>query len=378
MAKKASSSSKNAPKPPRHGMGASARARGGILPPQSVQGAGETPAGRAARMATPQPEHAAKMAVPREDSRPAPAWTRKDLLGLDELSAAEIVYLLDTAETFKEVSTRSIKKVPALRGKVVALMFFEDSTRTRMSFELAASRLSADTLLFTSKGSSVTKGETTLDTIRNIEAMGVDIFVVRHSQSGAPHMLARNVESSIVNGGDGSHEHPTQALLDIFTIRQKLGTLAGVRVAIVGDVAHSHVARSNILGLRKLGAEVVVVGPPTLVPSAIKAMDCEVSHSLDDVLGEVDVINMLRIQFERFSSNLFPSVREYSALYGMNAERLRSCRKDVLIMHPGPINRGVELTSDVADGPNSCILQQVTNGLAVRMAVLYLVSQGRE
>ncbi len=302
-------------------------------------------------------------------------WTRKDLLGLDELSAREITHILDTAEGFKEVSTRSIKKVPALRGKVVALLFFEDSTRTRMSFELAASRLSADTLLFSSKGSSVTKGETTLDTVRNVEAMGVDIFVIRHGEPGAPHMLARKVGGSIVNAGDGSHEHPTQALLDIFTMRQRLGRVAGLKVAIVGDIAHSRVARSNILGLRKLGAEVVVVGPPTLVPGAITAMGCTISHSLDDVLAEVDVINMLRIQFERFSSQLFPSVREYSRLYGLNAERLARCRKDVLVMHPGPINRGVELTSGVADGANSCILQQVTNGLAVRMAVLYLVSR---
>ena len=302
-------------------------------------------------------------------------WTRKDLLGLDELSAREIVHILDTAESFKEVSTRSIKKVPALRGKVVALLFFEDSTRTRMSFELAASRMSADTLLLSAKGSSVAKGETTLDTVRNIEAMGVDIFVVRHGQSGAPHILARSVESSIINAGDGQHEHPTQALLDIFTMRQRLGRVEGLKVAIVGDIAHSRVARSNILGLRKLGAEVIVVGPPTLVPAAITTMGCRISHSLDDVLGEVDVINMLRIQFERFSSNLFPSVREYSALYGLNSERLSRCRKDVLVMHPGPINRGVEITTSVADGPNSCILQQVTNGLAVRMAVLYLVSR---
>ena len=302
-------------------------------------------------------------------------WTRKDLLGLDELSAEEIVHILDTAESFREVSTRSIKKVPALRGKVVALMFFEDSTRTRMSFELAASRLSADTMIFTSKGSSVAKGETTLDTVRNVEAMGVDVFVIRHSQPGAPHMVSRQVEASIVNAGDGAHEHPTQALLDIFTMRQRLGGVAGKRVAIVGDIAHSRVARSNILGLRKLGAEVVVVGPPTMVPSAITAMGCEISHSLDDVLGEVDAINMLRIQFERFGGNLFPSLREYSKVYGLNTERLALCQKDVLVMHPGPINRGVEITSDVADGPNSCILQQVTNGLAIRMAVLYLVTQ---
>ena len=303
-------------------------------------------------------------------------WTRKDLLGLDELSAEEIVHILDTAESFKEVSTRSIKKVPALRGKVIALMFFEDSTRTRMSFELAASRLSADTILFTAKGSSVAKGETTLDTVRNIEAMGVDAYVIRHNQPGAPHMLARsNIAGSIINAGDGPHEHPTQALLDIFTIRQRLGRIEGLKVAIVGDIAHSRVARSNILGLRKLGAEVVVVGPPTLVPDAIEAMGCQVSHSLDDVLAEVDVINMLRIQFERFSANQFPSAREYSRMYGMNVKRLKRCKPNVLIMHPGPINRGMEITSEVADGPNSCILQQVTNGLAIRMAVLYLVTQ---
>lgn len=311
-----------------------------------------------------------------EPAQPPFVWSRKDLLGLDELSGREITHILDTAESFAEVSTRSIKKVPALRGKVVGLMFFEASTRTRMSFELAASRLSADTLGFTSRGSSVSKGETTLDTIRNVEAMGVDIFVVRHAQSGAPHMLASRVDASIINAGDGSHEHPTQALLDIYTIRRRMGRLDGVRVAIVGDIAHSRVARSNIIGLRKLGAEVVVVGPPTLVPSAISAMGCEISHSLDDVLGYIDVINMLRIQFERFQSNLFPSVREYSRLYGLTADRLKRAGKGLLVMHPGPINRGVEMTSEVADGPNSCILQQVTNGLAIRMAVLYLVSQG--
>ena len=309
---------------------------------------------------------------------PQRVWTRKDLLGLDDLSTEELLHILDTAESFKEVSTRSIKKVPALRGKVVALLFFEDSTRTRMSFELAASRLSADTILFTSSGSSVAKGETTLDTVKNIEAMGVDIFVIRHGQSGAPHLVARQVKASIVNAGDGQHEHPTQALLDIFTIRQRLGRVEGLKVALVGDIAHSRVARSNILGLRKLGAEVTVVGPPTLVPSAIRSMGCQISHDLDDVLDQVDVINMLRIQFERFGGNLFPSVREYSRLYGLNAERLKRCRPGVLVMHPGPINRGLEITSEVADGPNSCILQQVTNGLAIRMAVLYLVSQGNQ
>ena len=306
-------------------------------------------------------------------------WHRKDLVGLDELSAEEIIHILDTAESFREVSTRSIKKVPALRGKVVALMFFEDSTRTRMSFELAASRLSADTVLFTAKGSSVAKGETTLDTALNIAAMGVDAMVVRHSQSGAPHMLARKLPNvSIINAGDGSHEHPTQALLDIFTMRQRLGRVAGRKVAIVGDIAHSRVARSNILGLKKLGAEVVVVGPPTLVPNAIQAMGCQISHNLDEVLSDIDVVNMLRIQFERFDTNQFPSLREYHSIFGLTADRLKRCKPNVLVMHPGPINRGVEITSEVADGPNSCILQQVTNGLAVRMAILYLVSQGNQ
>ncbi|MBI5723015.1 MAG: aspartate carbamoyltransferase catalytic subunit [Planctomycetes bacterium] len=307
-------------------------------------------------------------------------WTRKDLLGLDELSERQIVHILDTAESFKEVSTRSIKKVPALRGKVVGLLFFEDSTRTRMSFELAASRMSADTILFTSKGSSVAKGETTLDTVRNIEAMGVDIFVIRHGQSGAPHVIARKVKSSIVNAGDGSHEHPTQGLLDIFTIRQRLGRVKGLKAAIVGDIAHSRVARSNIIGLQKLGAEVVVVGPPTLVPPAIKEMGCSISHDLDEILPQVDVVNMLRIQFERFTGAgaAFPSMREYANMYGLNAARLKRCKKNILVMHPGPINRGLEITTEVADGPNSCILQQVTNGLAVRMAVLYLVSQAAE
>ncbi|MBT3278298.1 MAG: aspartate carbamoyltransferase catalytic subunit [Phycisphaerales bacterium] len=304
-------------------------------------------------------------------------WTKKDLLGLDELSAEEITYLLDTAESFSEVSTRSIKKVPALRGQVVGLLFFENSTRTRMSFELAAARLSADPIIFTSSGSSVSKGETTLDTVKNIEAMGVDIFVMRHGQSGAPHMVARKTSASIINAGDGPHEHPTQALLDIYTIREKLGSIAGKKVAIVGDIAHSRVARSNIIGLQKLGAEVVVVGPPTLIPNAIAQMGCSISHSLDEVLPELDAINMLRIQFERFGGGLFPSIREYHKLYGMNNARLAQCKDDVLIMHPGPMNRGVEITSAVADGPNSTILRQVTNGLAIRMAVLYSVFQAQ-
>ena len=316
----------------------------------------------------------------RAADRPADpfVWTKRHLLGLDELSAEEITHILDTAESFREVSTRSIKKVPALRGKVVVNLFFEDSTRTRTSFSLAASRLSADVLEFTAKGSSVAKGETLRDTARNIEAMGVDTVVVRHNQSGAPHLLAKCLQASVVNAGDGQHEHPTQALLDMFTIRQRLGTLAGKKVAIVGDIAHSRVARSNIVGLGKCGAEVVVVGPPTLVPTAIQAMGCQISHSLDEILPSVDVVNMLRIQFERFSSNLFPSVREYAQLYGLTAERLRRARPDVLVMHPGPINRGLEMTGDVADGPNSAVLQQVANGLAVRMAVLFLVNQATQ
>ncbi len=358
MAKKASSSSRGTERAGRKS--ASSRSKG----KKSIAARK-----RGRRSSAPEPQ-----ATPTGNATDEFVWSRKDLLGLDELSAEEINYLLDTAESFREVSTRSIKKVPALRGKVVALLFFENSTRTRMSFELAASRLSADTLVFTSSASSVAKGETTLDTVRNIQAMGVDIFVIRHGQAGSPQMLSKLVDASIINAGDGSHEHPTQALLDIFTIRQRLGSLEGCKVAVVGDIAHSRVARSNILGLQKLGAEVTVVGPPTLVPSAITAMGCEISHSLDEVLPKMDVINMLRIQFERFGSNLFPSVREYSHIYGMNAERLRRCKDDVLIMHPGPINRGVEITSEVADGSNNCILQQVTNGLAIRMAVLYLVS----
>ena len=302
-------------------------------------------------------------------------WTKKHLLGLDELTAAEIAHILDTAESFREVSTRSIKKVPALRGKVVVNLFFEDSTRTRMSFTLAAQRLSADVLEFSAAGSSVTKGETLRDTARNIEAKGVDTVVIRHSQSGAPHMLARHLNASIINAGDGQHEHPTQGLLDVYTIRRRLGAVAGKKVGIVGDIAHSRVARSDILALRKLGAEVVVVGPPTLVPKAIETMGCTISHSLDEVLGELDVVNMLRIQFERISSDLFPSVREYSQRYGLNSQRLARARPDILVMHPGPINRGVEMTSHVADGPNSAILNQVANGLAIRMAVLFLVNQ---
>lgn len=313
-------------------------------------------------------------------ARPAAApstvlWRRRHLLGLEDLTAEELLHIFQTAETFKEVSTRSIKKVPALRGKVVVNLFFEDSTRTRNSFTLAAQRLSADVLEFSAAGSSVNKGETLLDTVRNIEAMGVDLLVVRHSAAGAPHQLARHARGCVINAGDGQHEHPTQGLIDIFTIRELKGRIEGLHVAIVGDIAHSRVVRSNIWGLTKLGARVTVVGPTTLVPGKIAAMGCAVSHSLDDVLPQVDVINMLRIQKERITSQVFPSTEEYIRLFGLTRERMKRAKKDVLVMHPGPVNRGIELAADVADGPNSSILRQVTNGLAIRMAVLFLVNQ---
>lgn len=301
-------------------------------------------------------------------------WNRKDLLGLEELSVEEINTILDTAQSLKEVSTRSIKKVPALRGKVVVNLFMEPSTRTRTSFGLAAQRLSADRIDITAAGSSTEKGETLKDTARNIEAMGVDIVVIRHSAAGAPHMLARILKASVINAGDGSHEHPTQGLLDIFTIRERKKRIKGLKVAIVGDIAHSRVARSNIWGLTKLGAEVIVVGPPTLIPMEVERLGVSVSYDIDSVIEKCDVINLLRIQLERQTGRLFPSLREYSQLFGINSERLRRAKKDVLIMAPGPINRGVEITPDVADGPHSVILEQVTNGLAIRMAVLYLVS----
>src|SRR5690242_3776109 len=302
-------------------------------------------------------------------------WNRKHLLGLDQLSAEEILFVLDTANSFKEVSTRSIKKVPALRGRVVVNAFFEDSTRTRTSFSLAASRLSADIIDFSEKGSSVSKGETLIDTARNIEAMGVDIIVLRHAAAGAADLLARTVRCSVVNAGDGAHEHPTQGLLDLYTIRERFGRIEGLKVAIVGDISNSRVARSDLWGLKKLGAEVILVGPPTLLPRSFEQLGCQVVHNLDEVIGQVDVINMLRVQFERIQSSQFPSVREFTAPFGLTWDRFQRCKKDVFVMHPGPMNRGLEIQSDIADGPQSGILTQVTNGLAVRMAVLYLVSQ---
>jgi aspartate carbamoyltransferase catalytic subunit len=302
------------------------------------------------------------------------AWNRKHLLGLEDLSRDEILGILDTAESFAEVSTRSRKKVPALQGRIVFNLFFETSTRTRTSFSLAAKRLSADTQDFTASASSLSKGESFIDTAKNIEAMGADVMVVRHPTPGTPHLLAKHVRSSIINAGDGAHEHPTQALLDLMTIRRAKGRIEGLTVGMVGDISHSRVARSNLWGLTKLGARVILCGPPTLVPKSMERLGCEVVYHLDDVLPQCDVVNVLRIQFERQERALFPSVTEYSQLYGMTHERIRKAKDDLLVLAPGPINRGVELTPEVADGPHSAILDQVTNGLAVRMAVLYLLS----
>lgn len=305
-------------------------------------------------------------------------WPHKHLLGLEDLSADEITFILDTAEAFEDVSTRSVKKVPALRGRVVVNLFFEDSTRTRTSFTLAAQRLSADIVDFTAKTSSLSKGESLKDTAKNIEAMGVDLIVCRHWAAGAPHLVARNVNCCVINAGDGRHEHPTQGLLDIYTMRQAKGRLAGLKVAIVGDVANSRVARSNLFGLVKLGAEVTFVGPTTLVPRAFEQLGARICHDFDSVIGEFDVISMLRVQQERIASNVFPSLREYSRLFGLSVERMARAKPDVLVMHPGPINRGIEMSAEVADGRRSAILRQVTNGLAVRMAVMFLCKQAAE
>ena len=301
-------------------------------------------------------------------------WTKKDLLGLRELSAEEIRLILQTAESFREISLRPIKKVPALRGKTVVNLFFEPSTRTRTSFELAAKRLSADIVHIAAQGSSLSKGETVLDTIRNLEALKVDILVIRHQAAGVPYLIAKHATSSVINAGDGAHEHPTQALLDLFTIQEKKGRIEGLNVSIIGDIAHSRVARSNIWGLTKLGARVTVCGPPTLIPPQIEQLGVRVTHQLDPAIRGADVLMLLRIQHERQEAMLVPSLREYRLRYGIDRERLALAKPETLIMHPGPVNRGVELDSSVADGPFSVILDQVTNGLAVRMAVLYLVS----
>ncbi len=313
------------------------------------------------------------MAIKRKSSQLR--WQSKHLLGLRQLSAEEITYILDTAKGFEQISTRAVKKAPALRGKLVVNLFFEDSTRTRNSFTLAASRLSADVIEFTRKTSSVSKGETLLDTAKNLEAMGIDIVVIRHSAGGAPKFLSRNMNACIINAGDGFCEHPTQGLLDVYTIRKLKGSLEGLKIAIVGDITHSRVARSDMWAMTKLGAEVIFVGPPTLMPAQVDRLPVSVSYSLDEVIEKVDVINMLRIQFERLGGNPFPSVREYSHYFGLTVERMKRAKPDILVMHPGPINRGLEMESEVADGANSVILEQVKNGLAVRMAVLFLVNQ---
>jgi aspartate carbamoyltransferase catalytic subunit len=298
----------------------------------------------------------------------------KHLLGLDGMKREDIQLILDTAVSFREVLERPIKKVPPLQGKTIANLFFESSTRTRLSFELAERRLSADVLGFSSAGSSVSKGETLKDTARNIEAMKVDMVVMRHAASGAPHYLSRVIDANVINAGDGAHEHPTQALLDMYTIREKIGRLEGLHVCILGDISHSRVARSNIYGLLTMGATVTVCGPATMIPREVESLGVRVSHHIDEVLPHVDVLNVLRIQLERDAGRLFPSIREYHLQYGITRQRLEKAGRDITIMHPGPINRDVEISADVADGEHSVILQQVLNGVAIRMAVLYLLS----
>ena len=299
--------------------------------------------------------------------------TRKDLLDIRSLEPGEIRTILDTAASMKEIASREIKKVPALRGKTVVNMFMEPSTRTRTSFEIAGKWLSADVINVSGSSSSVVKGETLVDTARNIEAMSPNCVVIRHASSGAAHLLARALRCSVVNAGDGMHEHPTQALLDLLTIREKRGHLEGLSVAIVGDIAHSRVARSNIAGMRKMGMSVTVAGPPTLIPTGVEELGVKVARRLEDAVRDVDVIMMLRLQQERMTANYIPSLREYSRLYGLSLEKLRGARDDVMIMHPGPVNRGIEISPEVADGPYSVILEQVANGVAVRMAILYLL-----
>jgi aspartate carbamoyltransferase catalytic subunit len=305
-------------------------------------------------------------------------WSRTDLLDLQDFSRQEFEIVLETARSFKEVSERDVKKVPALRGKTVVMLFFEPSTRTRTSFELAAKRLSADTLNIAMSGSSISKGETILDTAKNIEAMSVDAIIVRHSCSGVPHILAQHLEPSIINAGDGCRAHPTQALLDMFTIRERLGRIEGLKIGIIGDIRHSRVARCNIWGLSKMGAEVTVCGPSTLIPPKIETLGARVTYDVEDVIRNSDVIMLLRLQKERQKDKYIPSLREYARVFGVDSEKLRKAKKDVLIMHPGPTNRGVEISAEVADGNRSVILEQVTNGVAIRMAILYLVLGARE
>ena len=301
----------------------------------------------------------------------------KDLIGLETLSREDILGILDTAEPFKEISERRIKKVPVLRGKTIVNLFFEASTRTRISFEFAEKRLSADTVNISETGSSVAKGETLVDTARNLEAMRIDMVVMRHPSSGAARFLAERIPSNVINAGDGRHEHPTQALLDLLTIRDHLGRIDGLKVCIVGDILHSRVARSNIYGLQKLGAQVAVCGPPTLLPRAPSELGVEVFNRVEEAMEWADVLNVLRLQLERMKGGYVPSLREYNRIWGVSSARLDAAKRDILVLHPGPMNRGVEIDSDVADGPRSVILNQVTNGVAVRMAVLYLLAGGR-
>jgi len=303
-------------------------------------------------------------------------WDHRNLLDLQSLSAEDITLVLDTARKFRELGNRVDKKIAALKGRTVINLFVEPSTRTRISFELAAQRLSADIVNFTAEASSLKKGETLKDTLRNLEAMNADCIILRHGASGAPHFLARFAKAHIINAGDGAHEHPTQGLLDVFTIRERKGTIAGLRVTILGDILYSRVARSNIWALRRMGAQVTLCGPPTLVPKVFERMGCRVVWNVDDAIRGADVVNLLRIQHERQRKGMFPSIGEYSTLFGLNRARLQLLGKEALIMHPGPINRGVEIESDVADGDQSVILEQVTNGLAVRMAVLFLLHGG--
>ena len=304
------------------------------------------------------------------------SFQQKDLLGMGQLAVEEIELILDTAESLKEISEREIKKVPTLRGKSVVHFFYEPSTRTRTSFEMAAKRLSADTVSLSATTSSLVKGETLIDTARNLQAMNPDLIVLRHSSGGAPHLLAREVKAGVINAGDGINEHPTQALLDMYTIREQKGRIQGLKVAIIGDIAHSRVARSNIIGLTKMGAAVTVSGPPTMIPPQVESLGVRVVNDPAEAVKGKDVIMVLRIQLERQSEVLFPSLREYSTFFGLNREMMKGAKKDAIVMHPGPMNRGVEIASEVADGPFSVILDQVANGVAVRMALLYLLIGG--
>ncbi|MDI6686596.1 MAG: aspartate carbamoyltransferase catalytic subunit [Desulfobacterales bacterium] len=303
-------------------------------------------------------------------------FSKKDILDMESLSVDEITLILNTAQQMKEISKRPVKKVPTLRGKTIVLFFYEPSTRTRTSFDIAAKRLSADSISISGSASSLVKGETLIDTARNLEAMNPDVIVMRHSMAGASHMLAKIIRTSVINAGDGMHSHPTQSLLDLMTVRENKGRISGLRIAIIGDISHSRVARSNIIGFAKMGADVVLAGPPTMIPKGIETLGASVTYNVNDAVCNADIIMMLRIQKERQKGFLFSTEREYSKEYGLTMERMKGAKKDVLVMHPGPVNRGVEIAPEVADGPYSIIIDQVTNGVAVRMALLYLTAGG--